>query len=448
MVIPRPPFPIGYPPIGAINFRTICECIEMDDNLLFTKILGISLPWLVKQVVVDEKSQRVDIYVDHEPGIRAMCPVCEKFYGVYDHAPERIFRHLDTCQMGTYVHVRLPRVNCPDHGVKQIMSEFGENGSGMTFAYESFVIRVARECSIEATARICGLGWDQSWNTLDRAVKRGLGRKEHRVPARIGVDEKSIAKGHKYESLVYDIDAGTVEYVCDDRGQKSLEKYYRQFSSDELAKVQAVAMDMWDPYIAATKAYIPGAEQKIVFDRFHIMRHVLDAVDKVRKAEHKALTEAGQQTLKGARYLWLWSQENIPVWRQPEFEALKAKDLKVCRAWAIKENLRHMWSYWHAGYMRKYFAKWHHWATHSRLEPIKKAAKTLKRHLDNIVTYAKHRITNALAEGINAKIEKIKRMACGFRNRAHYRTAIYFHCGGLDLFPRPSAQQTLKFKTR
>ena len=107
-----------------------------------------------------------------------------------------------------------------------------------------------------------------------------------------------------------------------------------------------------------------------------------------------------------------------------------------------------MWSYWHAGYMRKYFAKWHHWATHSRLEPIKKAAKTLKRHLDNIVTYAKHRITNALAEGINAKIEKIKRMACGFRNRAHYRTAIYFHCGGLDLFPRPSAQQTLKFKTR
>ena len=87
------------------------------------------------------------------------------------------------------------------------------------------------------------------------------------------------------------------------------------------------------------------------------------------------------------------------------------------------------------------------WATHCRLEPIKKAAKTLKVHLDNIVTYARHRITNALAEGINTKIEKIKRMACGFRNRSHYRTAIYFHCGGLDLFPRQPIQLALKFKT-
>jgi transposase len=96
--------------------------------------------------------------------------------------------------------------------------------------------------------------------------------------------------------------------------------------------------------------------------------------------------------------------------------------------------------------MRKYFKRWYFWASHSRLDPIKKAAKTLKTHIDNIVTYARHRITNALAEGINTKIEKIKRMACGFRNRSHYRTAIYFHCGGLDLFPRPW-RPSLSFKT-
>jgi transposase len=418
----------------------------MDDKLLFTKILKLTPPWFIKQVIVDEKEQRIDIYVDHEPGIQARCPVCKTFHGLYDHAPERIFRHLNTCQMETYIHVRLPRVNCPDHGVKQIVSEFGENGSEMTFAYESFVIKVAQECSIEATARICRLSWDRCWNALDRSVDRGLSRKEHRVPSRIGVDEKSIARGHKYESLVYDMDAGTVEYVCDDRGQESLEKYYRQFSRDELAQVQAIAMDMWDPYIAATKAYIPDAEKKIVFDRFHIMHHVLDAVDKVRKNEHKELSEAGEQTLKGTKYLWLWSQENIPAWRQPEFEALKAKDLKVCRAWAIKENLRHLWNYRYEANMRNYFKRWYFWATHSRLEPIKKAAKTLKVHLDNIVTYARHRITNALAEGINTKIEKIKRMACGFRNRDHYRTAIYFHCGGLELFPRPPVEPALKFK--
>ena len=103
-------------------------------------------------------------------------------------------------------------------------------------------------------------------------------------------------------------------------------------------------MDMWDPYIAATKAYVPGADKKIVFDRFHVMRHVLEAVDKVRKSEHRKLCDIGEQTLKGTKYLWLWSQENVPVWRKEEFETLRAKDLKVCRAWAIKENVRHLWN--------------------------------------------------------------------------------------------------------
>lgn len=420
--------------------------MSMDEKVLFAKVLKLRPPWFIEKVIVNEKEERIDIYVSHESNIRVRCPECDKFYATYDHAPERVFRHLDTCQMQTYIHIRLPRVNCPEHGVKQIDSEFGENGSQMTYAFESFVIRIAQECNIEATARLCDLNWGQCWNALERAVSRGRSRKTLRVPQRIGVDEKSISRGHKYESLVYDIDAGTVEYVCDDRGQESLESYYRQFNSEELKRVKSVAMDMWDPYIAATKAYVPEADKKIVFDRFHIMRHVLDAVDKVRKSEHKQLSEAGEQTLKGTKYLWLWSQENIPDWRQDEFEALKAKDLRVCRAWAIKENLRHLWNYRYQANMRKYFKRWYYWATHSRLEPIKKAAKTLKTHLDNIVTYARHRITNALAEGLNTKIEKIKRMACGFRNRSHYRTAIYFHCGGLDLFPRPPIQPTLKFK--
>jgi transposase len=197
-------------------------------------------------------------------------------------------------------------------------------------------------------------------------------------------------------------------------------------------------MDMWDPYIAATRAYIPDAKSKIVFDRYHVMKYVVDAVDKVRKQEHAELKEDGCEMLKGTKYLFLWSQENIPEWRREEFDNLRSKDLKVCRAWAIKENIRHLWEYYSEGWMRKYFAKWYWWATHSRLEPMKKAAHTLKGHIENIVTYAKHHITNALGESLNSKIEKVKRLACGYRNRAHYRTAIYFHCGGLDLFPKRS----------
>ncbi len=417
----------------------------MDDKNLYTKILGLAPPWFIQKVVLNEKGNRIDIFINHGSDIQVRCPKCDKFYSVYDHAPERIYRHLDTCQMQTYVHVRPPRVNCPTHGVKQIVSEFGANGSEMTIAFESHVLRVARACNITATAELCGLSWDQSWNALKRAVARGQDRKEHRIPKRIGVDEKSFARGHKYETLVYDIDAGTVEFVCDKRKQTSLESYYKQFEPKEREKVDAIAMDMWDPYIAATKAYIPKAEKKIVFDRFHVMKHVLKAVDNVRKEEHKELSKTGIEILKGTKYLWLWSEENIPEKRKNEFKELRAQDLKVCRASAIKENLRHMWNYCYEASMRKYFKSWYFWATHSRLDPIKKAAKTLKTHLDNIVTYARHRITNAMAEGMNAKIERIKRMACGFRNREHYRTAIYFHCGGLDVFPQPPALPMLKF---
>ena len=139
----------------------------------FLRSLGYAHPGSSSKWWWMSQSQQVDIYVDHEPDIRVRCPVCDQFYGLYDHAPERVYRHLDTCQMRTFIHVRLPRVNCPTHGIKQVGPEFGENGSELTFAFESFVIRVAQECSIQATARLCRLGWDQCWNTLERAVDRG-----------------------------------------------------------------------------------------------------------------------------------------------------------------------------------------------------------------------------------------------------------------------------------
>jgi len=132
----------------------------MDDKALYTKILGLKPPWFITKVAVKEKQNRVDIWVDHEADIRVRCPVCNKFCGIYDHSPERVYRHLDTCQMSTFIHVRLPGVNCPEHGVKRIDSEFGENGSNMTFAFESFIIRVVQECSMEASSRLCRLSWD------------------------------------------------------------------------------------------------------------------------------------------------------------------------------------------------------------------------------------------------------------------------------------------------
>jgi len=408
----------------------------MNTIVLYTKLLKIQLPWFVERVEVNEPDNRVDVWVNHQPDVRVACPECGIFGPVYDHGAEREFRHLNTCEMRTFVHVRMPRVNCAKHGVRQILSEFGENGSPMTYAFERQAIACMEECSVEGTSRLLGISWDQGWGVLRRAVDRGQSRKPHRLPLRIGVDEKSFAKGHKYETLVYNLDGGNVEYVADHRDQASLESYYKQFEKEELAEIKVVTMDMHDPYIAATKAFVPEAKKKIVFDRFHATQYLVKAVDDVRKAEHRQLQQQGNDDLKSTKYLWLWNPENIPEYRKEEFEQLKAKDLKVCRAWAIKENLRHLWDYRSEACARKFFERWYLWASHCDLVPVVKAAKTLKTHLDNIVTYSKHRITNAMGESINSKIEKVKRMACGFRNREHYKIAIYFHCGGLDLCPR------------
>lgn len=410
----------------------------MDNKIFFTKLLGLSAPWFITEVELGTNNDRVDIYISHQNGIRFPCPTCEQFCSVYDHTTEREFRHLNVCQVPAYLHVRIPRVQCSEHGVQQIVHGLADPNSTVSYEFEKLVLDLEHECSIESTCRLLMLSWHTGWEILKQAVERGFSRKPKVVPERMGVDEKSFAKGHKYETLVYDIDKGTVEFVCDDREQTSLEAFYKQFDPQKLENVRSVAMDMWDPFIAATKAYVPDAERKIVFDRFHVMRYVVDAVNKTRKQEYAIMRKNGDETLKGTKYLFLWNQENIPDWRKEEFETLKKQDLKVCRAWAIKENIRHMWDYHYAGSMRKYFKRWYFWATHSRIGPIKKAAKTLNNHIDNIVTYAKHHITNALGESLNSKIEKVKRLACGFRNRDHYRTAIFFHCGGLDLYPKRS----------
>lgn len=304
---------------------------------------------------------------------------------------------------------------------------------------ERRLIETLKECDVTGCCRLTDISWDEGWGILERAVRRGLARKPHRLPAYLGVDEKSFARRHTYETLVCDLERGTVEYVADDRQQESLEAYYRQFTPEERQGVKAVSMDMWDPYIAATRAYIPQAAEKIVFDRFHVTRLVTEAVDKVRRQEHKVLTAQGDERLKRTRYLWLANLENIPAWRRPEFAAIRQENLRTGHAWAIKEALREFWNYIYHGCAERFFRRWFFWVTHSRLAPIIKAAKTLQAHLPNILTYLRHHITNATAEGLNSKIQMVKEMACGFRNREHYKLAIYFHCGGLDLYPTTAA---------
>jgi transposase len=408
----------------------------MRDTELYQHLLGLVAPWTVSRVQLSVADGRVDVWAEHPKRTRFACPQCESELAVYDHSEERTWRHLDSCAFLTYLHASPPRVSCPEHGVRQIRLPWAEPHARFTVLFERLAIDVLRECDVLGASRVLRLSWDETWHLMDRAVARGLAAKPASVPAHLGVDEKAAGRGQDYITVVSDLDRGTVEYLADERRQASLDSYFERFSAEQRELIEAVAMDMWDPYINSVRANLERPDEKIVFDRYHVMRYLIAAVDTVRKAENRALAAIGDKRLAGSKYLWLYSAENLPQRHQDRFALLRSADLKTGRAWAIKESLRHFWSYQRRGWAAKHFKRWYFWATHSRLPAVIEAARTLKRHEAGLLSYFAHRITNAAAEGLNSRIQAIRVSARGYRNREHFKTAIYFHCGGLQLYPQ------------
>ena len=194
-----------------------------------------------------------------------------------------------------------------------MLAPWAEPLSRFTMMMERFAIEVLlHAATVHAAARILRITWDEAWGIKERAVARGLARKEVMVPEYIGVDEKAFRKGHSYVTVVCDIKKGVVEHVARDRKVTSLQSYYGRFSARELAEIKGVSMDMWGPYIQATIAAVPDAKSKIVFDRFHIMKYVGEAVDQVRREEHAALSRRGDDTLKGCQGSPILSQSGSP----------------------------------------------------------------------------------------------------------------------------------------
>jgi transposase len=408
----------------------------VQDTELYRHLLGLTAPWSVSKVELSVGEQRVDVWTEHIAGTRWSCPTCGRELGTYDHAEERVWRHLDSCQFATFLHARPPRVDCPEHGVRQVKLSWAEDRSRFTAMFERLAIDVLRETDVAGAMRVLRISWDEAWHILERAVHRGQLAKKSQPPRVIGVDETAAARGQKYITVVCDLERGTVEHIGEDRRMDSLGGYYAKLTDDERASIEAVAMDMWEPYIKATEQHVPNAQNKIVFDRFHVMQQFTIAVDKVRKAEHRALHAAGDNSLTGSKYLWLYSHENLPERHEDRFEQMRAMNLKTGRAWAIKESLRELWKYKSLTWAKKLWKRWHEWATRSQLPPIVYAAATLQRHIYNIFTFFTHRITNATTESLNGRIQRVKRAAHGYRNVENFKTAIYFHCGGLDLYPK------------
>lgn len=251
----------------------------MRDTELYRKILGIESPWQVNDVELDSAGGEVRVHLSHGE-LEPPCPECGGAARRYDSRSRR-WRHLDTCQLRTILVAEVPRVECAEHGVRQVRVPWGERGSRFTAMFEALVIDWLREASVAAVARHVGLSWDAVAGIMGRAVERGLARRRPHLPPHLGVDETSFQKRHEYVTvLIHGEGKGAVLHVADGRGREAVDGFLTSFSPEQLAEVESVAMDMHGPYIAAVEEHVPGAATKIAFDKFHVAQHLSRAVDR------------------------------------------------------------------------------------------------------------------------------------------------------------------------
>jgi transposase len=221
--------------------------------------------------------------------------------------------------------------------------------------------------------------------------------------------------------------------VVEARKQRDADGVWESLTEQQREGVRAIAMDMWPAFENSAGEALPNA--KIVHDKFHVSKHLNEAVDKVRKAEHRKLMAEGDDTLKGSKYEWMRNHPDMRKAESASFRDLHKINLKTSRAWQLKETFSGFWDYCHAGAAGRFFKEWYAKAIRSRLDPIKAVARMLKAHLPELLNYMAHRITNATSEGFNSLIQNIKANARGLPNFASFRIRILFYCAKLDMLP-------------
>ena len=405
--------------------NTIEGDVLMDELSLFTIALGFEDPWKVVDIKFSKDRGRLDLKIDFQKGAIFPCPLCENRCAVHD-TKERTWRHLNFFQYETYLHARVPRVRCGKCGIKQVEVSWARGGSGFTLLFEMLVLQLSREMSVAGVGALVGEHTNRIWRILEHYVERARQRIDLSFFHILGIDEFSVRKGHEYMTSFSDIDASRVIFTGESRRREVIEEFADDMKERgyDLRNIDLICCDMWDPYLNGIGKYIPRAN--VVFDRFHIMKQINKAIEKVRWVEQKTNKE-----LKKTRFLWLKNPKNLTEKQTGQLADLKKLDLKTARAYQIKLALSRFWEIKESKEAEHYLKKWYFWATHSRLDPIIEVARGIKRYWQGVINYTLARITNGVVEGLNSKIKTAMKRAYGFKQTQYLRTIVYLVAGKL-----------------
>jgi len=406
----------------------------MRDTNLMQLALGLTPPWTVTRSDFDAAAKRLDIQIDFAPGSRFPCPNC----GTADcpvHDTERMsWRHLNFFQHQAYLNARVPRVRCDKCGVRKVAVPWARPGAGIgplcgpILLFEALVMTLVSAMPVNAVARLIGEHDTRLWRVVHHYVDQAHARTDLASVNRVAVDETASRRGHNYITLFADIDQARVAFVAEGKDAATVAAFAEDLAEHggDPAAVTEVCIDMSPAFIKGTSEALPNAA--ITFDKFHAVKIVNDAVDQVRRAEQKT-----QNVLRGTRYIWLRNPDSLSERQQAMLEALPTQHLKTARAYQIRLTFQDLYNQPTAEAGVAFLKKWYFWATHSRLQPMIEAARTIKRHWDGILRWFDSRIANGLMEGINSLVQAAKAKARGYRSNRNLIAMVDLIAGKLDL---------------
>jgi transposase len=401
----------------------------MQDTDLFQAALGLFSPWLVERCTFDPEQKQLDIYIDFSRGGEFTCPECGrtgcKAYDTLD----KSWRHLNFFQHVTYLHVRTPRVECPNCGVKQVPVPWAREASGFTLLFEAFIMTMAKGMPVNAIARLVGEHDTRIWRILHHYVEKARGEQDYSQVRTVGMDETSSRRGHNYITVFVDMDKSKVLFATPGKDAATLTAFKKDLEAHggRAENIKQACCDM-------SRAFIRGIEDtfensSITFDKFHIVKIINEALDEIRRIEQKTRPE-----LKKTRFAWLKNPQNLTVKQQVVIETLNVPklNLKTAKGYQIKLTFQDLYDQ-PKEKAEEFLKRWYFWATHSRLKPMIEAARTIKRHWDGVLAWFDSGITNGVLEGINSLIQAAKAKARGYRSTRNLITVVYLIAGKLNL---------------
>jgi len=396
---------------------------------LFAVALGLTEPVFIDEIIFDGIQGELHIHMNFHRGGKFICPECgTEDLPVYD-TMDKTWRHLNFFQYKTYIHMRTPRTICPKCGQRLWIPPWGREHSGFTMLFEAFVMALAKEMPISRIGELVGEHDTRIWRIVHFHVDKAYAKKSYAGVTQVGCDETSSRKGHNYVTVFANMDNGEVLFATKGKDSDTIKAFSQELPTHEARaeQIKEVTIDMSPAFISGVTEHL--SEARITFDKFHVIQALNKAQDEVRRMELKI-----NPLLTGSRYIWLKNPENLTEKQKEQLKTLRHENLKTAKVYQMKKTFQDIYrTIKEPEAAEEAIKKWLSWAVRSRLEPITRFARMVKEHYEGIIRYFTSGLTSGTMEGINSRIQGIKRRARGFRNIDNFITMIYLEAGGLKM---------------